>query len=117
VCRYATNRVLWEVAADRDLAQRLQDDAAAALAGRDLTDRERDALAGADVRCLFQLGVHPFLLYNFALRLNEGFSMEWMASYVERLKGWKSATSRPDGMTHPRGPGEEVHRITFRGTH
>jgi hypothetical protein len=87
VSRYATNRVLWEVAADRDLAQRLQDDPGAALAGRDLTDRERDALAGADVRSLFQLGVHPFLLYNFALRLNGGFSMEWMASYVEQLKG------------------------------
>lgn len=85
--KYATNRVLWEVAADRDLAQRLQDDPAAALAGRDLTDQERDALAGADVRSLFQLGVHPFLLYNFALRLNGGFSMEWMASYLEQLKG------------------------------
>jgi Aromatic-ring-opening dioxygenase LigAB, LigA subunit len=85
--RYATNRVLWEVATDRDLAQRLRDDPQAALAGRDLTDQERVALARTDVRELLQLGVHPFLLYNFALRLNGGFSMEWMTSYLEQLKG------------------------------
>lgn len=85
--RYATNRVLWEVAADGDLAKRLKDVPEDALADRDLTDEERGALARADIRALFQLGVHPFLLYNFALRLNGGFSMEGVASYLEQLKG------------------------------
>ncbi|MGC0342630.1 hypothetical protein [Streptomyces sp. SLBN-8D4] len=85
--RYATNRMLWEVAADGDLARQLKEVPEAALADRDLTDQEREALARTDIRELFQLGVHPFLLYNFGLRLNGGFSMEWMASYLEQLKG------------------------------
>ncbi len=85
--RYATNRVLWEVAADGDLAQQLQSEPQAALAGRDLTEEERTALAKADVRALFLLGVHPFLLYNFALRLNGGFSLPFMQAYLEQLKG------------------------------
>lgn len=85
--RYATNRMLWETAADPELARILQTDPDAALAGRDLTDEESSALAKADIRALFELGVHPFLLYNFALRLAGGFSMPFVESYVARLEG------------------------------
>ena len=85
--RYATHRVLWEVAADGDLAQRLKDDPTLALADRDLTDQESAALAEGDVRGLFELGVHPFLLYTFALRLNGGFTIPFFEAYLEALKG------------------------------
>ncbi len=85
--RYTTSRVLWEVAADADLAKRFQVDPEDILADRELSDDERAALSTVDVRRLFQLGVHPFLLYNFAMRLNGGFSLEFMASYVGKLEG------------------------------
>lgn len=85
--RYATNRLLWEATADGDLARRLEEDPDAVLAGRDLTDPERRALATQDVRRLFELGVHPFLLFNFALRLGGGFSMPVVESYLAQLKG------------------------------
>jgi Aromatic-ring-opening dioxygenase LigAB, LigA subunit len=85
--KYATNRMLWEAAADPKLAQRLRENPDAALAGRELTGAERAALANADVRQLFQLGVHPFLLWNFALQLNGGFTLPFAQSYVDQLKG------------------------------
>jgi hypothetical protein len=85
--KYATNRVLWEVAADPVLAQQVQEDPDTALAGRDLTGEERAALGRADIRSLFQFGVHPFLLYNFALRLAGGFSMPFVQSYLAQLEG------------------------------
>ncbi|MGW0193929.1 hypothetical protein [Nonomuraea sp. NPDC003201] len=85
--KYATNRVLWEAAADGALAQRIQQDPQSALAERDLTDQEREALSKADIRGLFQLGVHPFLLYNYALRLAGGFSMSFVESYLAQLEG------------------------------
>jgi hypothetical protein len=85
--KYATNRVLWEAAANPALAQQIQEDPGTALAGRDLTDEERTALSKADIRGLFQLGVHPFLLYNFALRLAGGFSMQFVQSYLAQLEG------------------------------
>ena len=85
--KYATNRVLWEVAADPALAQQIQDDPETAFAGRDLSDEERLALRKADVRSLFQIGVHPFLVYNFALRLAGGLSMPLVQSYLAQLEG------------------------------
>ena len=85
--REATNPGLWEGAADPILAQPIQEDPETALAGRDLSDEERAALGKADVRALFQLGVHPFLLYNFALRLAGGFSMPFVQSYLAQLEG------------------------------
>ena len=85
--KYATNRVLWEAAAHPTLAQDIQQDPDTALAGRDLTDEERTALGKADIRGLFQLGVHPFLLYNFALRLAGGFSMPFVQNYLAQLEG------------------------------
>ena len=85
--KYATNRVLWEAAAHPTLAQEIQQDPETALAGRDLTDEERTALGKADIHGLFRLGVHPFLLYNFALRLAGGFSMPFVQSYLAQLEG------------------------------
>ena len=84
---YATSRVMWEIARDRQLADRFREDPDAVLAGRDLTDDERNALRAADNRRLFQMGIHPFVLYHFALRLAGGVSMPFMQGYVASLQG------------------------------
>lgn len=88
--RYAVNRVLWEVARDGAAARSLRDDAAAFLSGRELDEGERRDLAAQDIRALFNRGVHPFLLYNFALRLAGGFSIPFMQSYLAKLEGLKT---------------------------
>jgi hypothetical protein len=85
--RYATSRVMWEITRDRALADRFRADPDAVLDGRDLTDEERKALAAADIRALFELGVHPFVVYHFALRLAGGASMPFLQDYVGKLQG------------------------------
>ena len=85
--RYATGRVMWEITRDRELAQRFRADPAAVLDGWDLDDAERGAVAAHDLRALFGLGVHPFVLYHFALRLAGGWSMPFMQDYLAQLKG------------------------------
>ncbi|NAZ81521.1 hypothetical protein GTR02_06785 [Kineococcus sp. R8] len=85
--KYTLNRVLWEGAAKPELARGIVEDPDTALATRDLSDAERAALGAADVRALFEMGVHPFLLYNFALRLAGRFSMEFVHEYLAQLEG------------------------------
>lgn len=85
--RYALNRTMWEAASDPGLAQRLTAQPEVALAGRDLTEDEWAALSKADVRQIFRLGGHPFLLWNFALQLNGGFTLPFAQSYVAQLDG------------------------------
>lgn len=89
---YATSRILWEITRDRDLAERFRADPAAVLdgwvrRGGDLDEAERAALAGADLRTLFERGIHPFVLYHFALRLAGGWSPQFMDDYLAQLKG------------------------------
>jgi protocatechuate 4,5-dioxygenase alpha chain len=81
------SRVMWEITRDRDLADRFKADSATVLDGRDLDDDERKALAAADLRALFELGAHPFVLYHFALRLAGGWSVPFMQDYLACLKG------------------------------
>ena len=84
---YATSRAMWEMTRDRDLAEEFRADPAAVLDGRDLDVAERKALAAADLRALFELGIHPFVLYHFALRLAGGWSPQFMRDYLARLEG------------------------------
>ena len=84
---YATSRVMWEITRDRELAERFRADPAAVLDGWDLDDAERKALAAQDVRALFERGIHPFVVYHFALRLAGGISMAFMQDYLAQLKG------------------------------
>lgn len=84
---YATSRVMWEIYRDRDLAAKFVADPAAVLDGRDLDDEERAALAAHDIRALFERGIHPFVVYHFALRLAGGVSMAFMQDYLGRLQG------------------------------
>lgn len=85
--RYATSRVMWEITRERQLADRFRADPTAVLDGWDLTDEERKALAANDIRALFELGIHPFVLYHFALRLAGGFSMPFIQQYLGQLQG------------------------------
>ncbi|MBA2946844.1 hypothetical protein [Streptomyces himalayensis] len=84
---YATSRAMWKITREKELAERFQADPEAVLAGLDLTDVERKALAESNVRALFELGVHPFVLYHFALRLAGGFSMPFIQQYLGQLQG------------------------------
>jgi hypothetical protein len=85
--RYATSHVMWEITRERDLADRFRTDPAGVLEGRDLTAGEREALTNSDLRALFGFGIHPFVLYHFALRLAGGFSMPFMQEYLGKLQG------------------------------
>ncbi|MQB45940.1 MULTISPECIES: hypothetical protein [Rhizobium] len=85
--RYELDKALWNYAREPDFKSRFDADAASAVAKRSLSDAERSALTGRDIRAIFELGAHPFLLYSFAIASNGGWSMEMMKEYVARLKG------------------------------
>ena len=85
--RYAVDKVLWSYARVPEFKVRFDADAAAAIADSDLTPAEREALQSRDIRVIFSLGAHPFLLYSFAIAANGGWSMEMMKEYVARLDG------------------------------
>jgi hypothetical protein len=59
---YAIDKLCRDALHDIGFREALKRDAAAALAARDLTDDERNALLRGDVARLYQWGCHPFLL-------------------------------------------------------
>ncbi len=85
--RYAVDKVLWKVAKDPDFGAAFFEDSAASIQGYELDTAEYDALIGQNIRAMFQLGAHPFLLYSFAIARNGGWSAEFMREYVDDLKG------------------------------
>lgn len=85
--RYAVDKVLWEVAKNPEIAKVFFTNPDATIKDRELTEQEKSALVSTDLRAIFQLGAHPFLLYSFAIAANGGWSVEFMNTYVEALKG------------------------------
>ncbi|MDO6966365.1 hypothetical protein [Rhizobium alvei] len=85
--RYAVDKILWTYGRDADYRAAFDRDAAATIAEAELETDERAALAAADIRAIFQLGAHPFLVYSFAIQRNRGWSYQFMLDYVEALKG------------------------------
>jgi protocatechuate 4,5-dioxygenase alpha chain len=85
--RYALDKVLWNYAREPQFKAAFDADPAAAVAGRELSEAECSALSARDLRAIFQLGAHPFLLYSFAIASNGGWSMEMMKDYVAKLEG------------------------------
>lgn len=85
--RYAMDKVLWRYGQDSNYRAAFNDNPGVALANEELEDRERAALLAKDVREIFSLGAHPFLVYSFAIQANGGWSFQFMHDYVERLKG------------------------------
>jgi hypothetical protein len=59
---YAVNMLCRDALHDRAFRDAIKADPAAAIAPRDLTDDERNALLAGDVAWLFEHGCHPFLL-------------------------------------------------------
>jgi protocatechuate 4,5-dioxygenase alpha chain len=85
--RYQVDKVLWDVYRDKAIADAFARDPAVVLGHRDLTGEERTALAERDLRGLAVAGAHPFLIYNFALRLAGRFSIPFVLGYVQQLHG------------------------------
>lgn len=85
--RYALDKVLWNYAREPGFKAAFDADPATAVASRELSDAERSALSARDLRAIFTLGAHPFLLYSFAIAANGGWSMEMMKDYVAKLEG------------------------------
>lgn len=85
--RYAIDKVLWMYGRDPAYRSHFDADPLSHISGEELNEEERSALAGKDIRAIFSLGAHPFLLYSFAIQVNGGWSFQFMLDYVERLKG------------------------------
>lgn len=85
--RYALDKVLWTYGRDPTYRGAFDADPATTIAASELDDAERAALAARDLRAIFSLGAHPFLVYSFAIQLNGGWSFQFMLDYVETLKG------------------------------
>jgi len=85
--RYALDKVLWEYGRDAVFKAAFDADPNEAIAGRELAAEEQAALSARDIRAIFSLGAHPFLVYSFTIALNGGWSYQLMLDYVEKLKG------------------------------
>ena len=59
---FAVNKICRDALHDPAFREALKSDPAAAVATRDLSDRERSALLEGDVAWLYEQGCHPFLL-------------------------------------------------------
>jgi hypothetical protein len=62
--RYEVNSLLYRLKKDPDFRARFTADAAAALAGADLTDAERDAFVRRDMRRINELGGYLHLVMS-----------------------------------------------------
>ncbi|MGH1415841.1 MAG: hypothetical protein ACRBB0_20310 [Pelagimonas sp.] len=85
--RYAVDKVLWKVAKDPEFGVAYFKDPAASIEGFELDKIEHDALVEQNIRSLFELGAHPFLLYSYAITQNGGWNPQLMQDYVAKLKG------------------------------
>ena len=63
---YAIDKLCRDVLHDLAFREALKRDPAVAIATRDLTQAERQALLGGDVARLYEWGCHPFLLAYLA---------------------------------------------------
>jgi hypothetical protein len=59
---YAVNKICRDALHDLAFREAVKRDPAAAIAARDLSDEEREALLAGDVAWLYEHGCHPFLM-------------------------------------------------------
>ena len=80
---------MWEITRDRISQRSSSPGRRPRRPGPDVA--ERKALEGP-TSGLFQFGIHPFVLYHFALRLAGGLSLHFMRDYLGRLQGLTQGT-------------------------
>ena len=78
---YATQKFLYDLNRGAGVQRRYREDKDALLAGYDLDDEERAALAGGDIGKLYVLGCNGQLLMHFAPLLG----IAW-ADYLEAMR-------------------------------
>lgn len=78
---YQLQKVLYRLNREPELQTLFKVDAPAVLAGLDLTDEERGALAGQDIGLLYVLGVNGQILMHFAAFCG----IAW-PDYLERMR-------------------------------
>ena len=80
---YAINKLLFHLRNDQDFGRRIREDQARALGEFDLTDDERIALESGDIRALYDMGVHVYLLGGLSHAGRFGVTRE---NYIRRIK-------------------------------
>jgi hypothetical protein len=77
---YQVNKLLRDINRSADLAQRCRDEPEQVLRQYDLTPEERDALAGWQVRKLYDMGANPLLLLVYSMATGKD-----MRAYVKAM--------------------------------
>jgi hypothetical protein len=85
--RLGVSRSLWELYKSAESTEQYRTDPDAFLARFELEPDEAADVRAMDVRALFERGIHPFLVYMSAFRLEGAFSLEFVFRYVGQLDG------------------------------
>jgi hypothetical protein len=81
---YQINKLFHRLYHDRSFREAVQADPAKAIAGWPLSDAERNAILGGDIKRLYEWGAHPFLLGHITRWDLFGVTP---AIYAERING------------------------------
>ena len=93
---YAVNHACRELLRNPAFRQAMREDPQAALAGLNLSDDERRAIATGDVAWLYRAGAHDFLL-GYLMRF--GIGGLTLPVYNERMRSVAADRARHDGPT------------------
>ncbi|TMA92391.1 MAG: hypothetical protein E6J74_20515 [Deltaproteobacteria bacterium] len=83
--KYQVDKVMREVILDMKTANAFKADTEKFLAGRDLTEEERNALIDIDYATLYRFGAHPFLLNGFTRLVWKGDRAALNAEYRKKI--------------------------------
>jgi hypothetical protein len=97
VSRYGVNKALRDMLLNPAVRQRFVGDPEADLAGRPfLTDQERAALRTVDYATLYGLGVHPFLLFGWTIRVRRPTDLR---AFIQEYRAAVGPYGYPDFAT------------------
>lgn len=96
---YQVDRVVYEVGREDEDLEAFVKDPQAYLAGMDLEDHERDALAKCDVEALWSMGAHPFILFGFVRRVLTARGHPEPGQIAEEYKARIAPLGRPSYAT------------------
>ena len=84
---YAINKLLYRVEREEAYRKRIQTNLDEVMSEVPLSKEEREALTRGDVRKLFDMGVHPFLLNHMPRHGLFGVNRQ---NYLPRIRGQES---------------------------